>query len=60
MPQKPESPSLFTHAKSAVDGFRGMRETLANERPDAIVARMHHTLLAPRSMPTATTYHTFY
>jgi len=47
MPQKPESPSLFTHAKSAVDGFRGMRETLANERPDAIVARMHHTLLAP-------------
>lgn len=47
IPQKPESPSLFTHAKSTIDGFRGMREALASERPDAIVARMHHTLLAP-------------
>lgn len=47
MPSKRSPPTILTHGRSAIDGFRGMREALEIGNPQAVVARMHHTLLAP-------------
>jgi len=47
MPQKPESSTLLTHIRTSANGFTGMHKALTGKRPDAIVARMHLTLLAP-------------